>query len=188
MGLFFFFGGFVVDGAEFQDFEFALAVGSYYRCLVPYLLIKEGASDGAGGRNLSCGYVRFFAGHQLVFDLFPLGVVVDLDGRSETDPIVGDIVHVDHGQFSEALAELADACLHEFLTLLGHVVLGVFAEIAEGGSLLDFLGQLVNQLVFERVDLFLQLSFDSVCHVDLVPSTSGRDYREASDIIRPAFG
>ena len=35
------------------------------------------------------------------------GVVIDLDGRSEADLILRDIVHVDHGQFGQTLAQLA---------------------------------------------------------------------------------
>ena len=95
---------------------------------------------------------------------FVLGVVEDLDGRSEAHFVVGDVVHVDHGQVGEALAELADARLDELLALLGHVILGVLAEVAEGGGLLDLFGKFVDQLVFERVDFFLQFSLDCVCH------------------------
>ena len=67
-------------------------------------------------------------------------------------------------EVGEALAELADARLDELLALLGHVVLGVLAEIAERGGLLDLFGKFMDQLVFERVDLFLQLSLDLLSH------------------------
>jgi hypothetical protein len=40
------------------------------------------------------------------------------------------------------------------------VVFGVLAKVAEGGGLLDFFGKLVDQLMFERVDLVGQFSFD----------------------------
>ena len=77
---------------------------------------------------------------------------------------MGDVVHVDHREVGEALADLADARFDELLALLGHVVLGVLAEVAEGGGLLDFLGQFVDEFVFERVDFVLQFSFDCVSH------------------------
>jgi hypothetical protein len=68
---------------------------------------------------------------------------------------------------------LPDAGFDELLALLGHVILGVFAEVAEGGSFLDFFRKLVDQLVFERVDLFLQFAFDGVCHELLIRTPAG---------------
>ncbi len=153
-----------VDGAELQDFQGALAIGRVHDGFVSDLLVKERATDGAGSRNFPSGDVRFFAGDELVFDLFFFGAVVDLDGRAESHAVVGNVVHIDHGQVGEPLAELADARLDELLALLGHVVFGVFAEVAERGGLLDLFGQFVDQLVFERVDLFLQFLFDEFCH------------------------
>ena len=87
-------------------------------------------------------------------------------------------------QVGEALAELADARLDELLALLGHVVLGVLAEVAEGGGLLDFFRKFMDQLVFKRVDLFLQFSFDLLCHglqptCRIIPLSSGRDGPDA---------
>jgi len=38
------------------------------------------------------------------------------------------------------------------------------AEIAEGGCLFNFFRKLVNQLVFERNNFFLQFSFDLIGH------------------------
>ena len=67
-------------------------------------------------------------------------------------------------RIAETLAELANTRLDELLPLLGHVILGVFAEVTERGGLLDLFRKFVNQLVFERVDLFLQLAFDLICH------------------------
>jgi hypothetical protein len=67
------------------------------------------------------------------------------------------------------------------------VVLGVFAEIAERSGLLDFFGKFVDQLVFKRVDLFLQFAFDRVCHLEFEAGLlSGRVYDKALDIITPA--
>ena len=60
-------------------------------------------------------------------------------------------------QVGHALLQLAQAGAHELLPLLGHVVLGVLAEIAHGDRLLQLLGQFVVQLVFEDCDLSWQL-------------------------------
>ena len=60
------------------------------------------------------------------------------------------------------------------------MIFGVLAEVAEGGGLFYFFGKFVNQLVFERVDLFLQFSFDLIGH-DLI----NKDYGRALDIITP---
>ena len=130
----------------------------------PSFFVEQGASDWARRRDFSGCHVGFFACNQLVLHLFILGVIKNLDGGTKAHFVVGDVVHVDHGQIGEPLAELADARLDELLALLGHVVFGVLAEVAEGSGLLDFLRKLVNQLVFERVDFFLQFSFDCVCH------------------------
>ena len=154
----------VVDGAELQDFQFALAVGADYDYFVADFLIQQGAADGRGGGNFSGGYVGLFAGHQLVFHFFVLGVVENLDRRAEADAVAGDVVDVDHAQVGEALADLADAGFDELLALLGHVVLGVFAEVAEGGGFLDFFGEFVDQFVFERVNFVLQFALDLVGH------------------------
>ena len=130
----------------------------------PTFLLSRHAADGRGRGNFSRRDVGFFAGDQLVLHFLVLGAVEDLDGGTEAHFIVGDVVHVDHRQVGEALAQLADARLDELLALLGHVVLGVLAEVAERGGFLNLFGKLVNQLVLERVDLFLQFSFDGVCH------------------------
>jgi hypothetical protein len=63
-----------------------------------------------------------------------------------------------------ALFELAEACVDENLALFGHVVFGVFAEVAEGDRFLDLSGQLGGELVLEKSYLFLQLLFDVFCH------------------------
>ncbi len=52
-------------------------------------------------------------------------------------------------EVGHALSELAQTGLNELLALLGHVVFGVFAEIAKGSGLLDLFGEIVNQLMFE---------------------------------------
>ena len=131
--------------------------------------VQQRAADGRGGGDFSGGYVGFFAGDELVFDFFVLGAVVNLDGRSQAHFVVGDVVHVDHGEVGEALAELADARLDEFLALLGHVVFGVLAEVAERGGFLDFFGKLVDQLVFERVDLVLSFRLISSVMITTQP-------------------
>src|SRR5579863_2203123 len=155
---------FVVDGGQLQDFELAFAVGRIHDHFIADFLVEQGAANGGSGRNFSGRDVGFLAGDDLIFHLLILGIVVHLYRGTEANSVLGDVVHVDHGEVGEALAELADARLDELLALLGHVIFGVFAEVAEGGSLLDFLGKLVNQLVFERVDLFLQFSFDLIGH------------------------
>src|ERR1700689_2743073 len=89
-------GDFVVNGAEAEDFQFALAIGGDYDDFVPYLHIEERAADRRRGRNMSRGHVGLFAGHQLVLHLFVLGAVENLDGGTEAHFVVGNVGHVDH--------------------------------------------------------------------------------------------
>src|SRR5438270_12152091 len=57
----------LVDGAELQDFQSALAVGRDDDGFVPHFFVEQGAPNGRGGGNLSGCHVRFLAGHELVF-------------------------------------------------------------------------------------------------------------------------
>src|SRR3954454_13973314 len=166
LGFFGAFADFVVNGAETENLQRALAVRSDHDGLIPDLLVQEGPADRRGGGDFPGGHVRFLAGHQLIFQFFVLGCVKNLDARAQSNFVSGNVIHVDHGEIREALAQLADARLDELLALLGHVVLGILAEVAKRGGLLDLFGKFVDQLVFKRVDLFLQFSFDCVCHFD----------------------
>jgi hypothetical protein len=85
-------------------------------------------------------HVGLLAGHELVFHFFILGAVEDGHGRAEADFILGDIVHVDQRQVGKALAQLADARLQILLALLGRVILGVLAEVAQATAFLSSLG------------------------------------------------
>ena len=67
-------------------------------------------------------------------------------------PVARNIGHVDHGQVGHPLLQLSQPRAHELLPLLGHVILGVLAEIAHSHGLLQFLRQFVIQLVFEDRD------------------------------------
>ena len=92
-------------------------------------------------------------GDELVLELLVLGGVEDADGGAEGDPVMGDVGEVHQGELGHALLELAEARVDKLLALLGHVVLGVFAEVAERRSLLDLLRELVSKLMLEVPDL-----------------------------------
>ncbi len=70
------------------------------------------------------------------------------------------LARFDHGELAHALLQLAQARVHEHLALLGHVVLGVFAQVAQRDGLLDLRRQLGGELVLQRLDLFGELGFD----------------------------
>ena len=154
-----------MNSGQAQDFEFALAIGSDHGGFVAYLFIQQRLADRRCSRNFSASHIGFFAGNELVFDLFILRAVVDLDGGTETNFVLGDVVHVGQREVGEALAELAEAGFDELLALLGHVVFGVLAEVAERGGALDFFGKLVDEFVLERVDFFLELLAELVGHL-----------------------
>jgi hypothetical protein len=50
------------------------------------------------------------------------------------------------------------------LALLGHVILGIFAKVTVGAGSLDLFGQLVVQLMLERLDFLFQLFLDVLRH------------------------
>ncbi len=150
----------VVDGGEFEDFEFALAVGGDDGGGVADLFAEEGAADGGGGGDEAFGDVGLFAGDEFVGELLVLGGVEDDDGGAEADFVAGDVVEVDHGELAHALFELAEARVDEDLALLGHVVFGVFGEVAEGDGFFDLRGEFGGELVFESFDLIFEGLFD----------------------------
>src|SRR5579862_193308 len=67
----------VVNGSQVKNFHLAIAIGSDHDRAVSHFLIQQGAADWRTGRNLARGYIRLFAGHQLVLDLRILGAVID---------------------------------------------------------------------------------------------------------------
>ena len=154
----------IVHGGELQDLHFAASAGCNDHGDVADFLVQQGAPDRRGGRDFAGGHIGLFAGHQLVFHFFVLGAVEDGHGRAEADFILGDIVHVDQRQVGEALAQLADARLQILLALLGHVILGVLAEVAHGDGLFDLFGDIEGQFVFERVQFVAKLLFDLFRH------------------------
>src|SRR6266567_4236087 len=111
--------GTIVNGAQAQDFQFALAVWRNYIRGISNLLIQQGATDRRGGRNFAGSHVRLLAGHDVVLDLLILGTVVNLYRRAEANFILGNIIHVDHGKISQPLPKLPHAGLDELLALLG---------------------------------------------------------------------
>jgi hypothetical protein len=58
----------------------------------------------------------------------------------------------------------AQARVHVPLAFFGGMELGVFFQVSVSPRLQDFLGQFVAELIFERINLFLQL-FLKVFHL-----------------------
>src|SRR5579875_3751912 len=75
-----------------------------------------------------------------------------------------DVRKVHQRELRHAPFELPQARVYKLLALLGHVVLSIFAQIAEGSRLLDFGGQLMGQLVLELLDIFEEFSLDVFGH------------------------
>jgi len=148
-----------VDGGEFENFEFAFAVGCDYGGGVADFFAQQGAADGGCGGDEALGDVGLFANDELVGDLFVLGGVEDDDGGAEADTVAWDVVEVDHGELAHAPFELAEARIDELLTLLGGVVLGVFGEVAERDCFFDLGGELGGELVLKLLDLLFKSSF-----------------------------
>ena len=149
-----------MDGGKLEDFEFTFAVGGDYGGDVADLFAEEGAADGRGGGDEAPGDVGLFAGDELVGELLILGGVEDYDGGAEADLVARDVFEVDHGELAHALFELAEAGVDEDLALLGHVVFGVFGEVAERDGFFDLRGELGGEFVLERFDLLFKSLFN----------------------------
>ena len=124
-----------------------LPPGSHDRRRIANFLIQQGATDRRGGRDSSRGHVGLFAGHQLVFHFFILGAVENRHHRAQANFILGNIVHVDQRQVSQALTELANARFQIFLALFGGVIFGVLAEVAQGNGFLELPGDVEGQFM-----------------------------------------
>ncbi len=71
-----------------------------------------------------------------------------------------------------------EARVDEVLALLGHVVFGVFRQVAQGHRLLDFGGQFVRELMLELRDFLLKLVLDVFGHPCSVAARRGFSVRE----------
>src|SRR6185437_5875804 len=119
-----------VDGSEFENFQLTLAIGGDDGGHVADLFADEAAANRRGGGDESLIDVGLLAGDEFVFDLLILGAVVNGDGRAKGGAVPGNVGEVDERELGHALFKLAEAGVDELLALLGHVVFGVFAQIA----------------------------------------------------------
>ncbi len=168
----------VVNGGELEDLEFALAVGGDDGGGVTDLLAEKGAADGRGGGDKALGDVGLFAGDELVAEFLVFGGIEDHYRGAKADLIARDVFEVDHGELAHALFELAEAGVDEDLALFGHVVFGVFGEVAERDGFLDLRGEFGGELVLERLDLLFKSLLDvfhaCVCFAGPVRLHQGR--------------
>lgn len=176
-----------MDGGEFEDLQLAFAAGGDYGSHVADLLADEGAPDGGCGGDEAVGDVGFFAGDELVLDFFFFGVIEDEDGGAEGDFVVRDIGEVDEGELGHAFFELSEACVDEFLALLGHVVFGVFAEVAEGGGFFDLGWELVSELMLQLLNVFEKFFLDVFRHRKSSVAARGEG-RSGNGDVRAAAG
>jgi hypothetical protein len=146
-----------VNGFQSEHFHPAQASRDRDANLVAGLLAEQAAPNGRRSGDHALGDVSVLAGHQLIRDLLILLEIKDGERGSQPSAVGGNLRKVDHGEFAHSLAQLSDPRIHKGLAFLGGVKLGVFLEIAMRARLQDLLGQLIAQLVFERVDLVLQL-------------------------------
>src|SRR5262249_2378399 len=95
--------------------------------------------------------------HQAVADA-DMGLSVN-NNNPGTVPrtIFGNIAQVQHTQVTEPLLELADASVHETLSLLGVLILGVLRKVTMSPRDSNLFRQLHIELVLQLIDFFLQL-------------------------------
>jgi hypothetical protein len=74
------------------------------------------------------------------------------------------LVEVHQRDLADTLLQQADAGLDQALTLLGRLVFGVLAQVAQLARPLDLLRQLGLQLLLELMDLVLELPEQAGLH------------------------
>ena len=101
--------------------------------------------------------------HELVDDrVAALGAQVHR--RAEPGAVVRDAIEVDQRDLADALLEHRDAGVDDLLPLLGGLVLGVLAQVAQLARALDLLRQLELQLALERGDLVVETLQNAIFH------------------------
>src|SRR5215467_2481100 len=147
----------LVNGAQLDDFEFFRAGRCRNFYFIPDLAVEERAADRRRRRNMALFDVSFFAAYQTVFDANVALRVNNDNSGAVARTVPGDVAEVEQAQVAQAFFELADARVDETLAFFGVFVLGILGKVAMRPRHCNFLGQLDAQLVFELVDLFLQL-------------------------------
>ena len=155
----------VVDGGQAQNFHFALAVGRDHDGGVSDFLVQQGAADWRT-------WWRSFPRSRRILRWSPACIRFLHSWCCRNTRTVEPSPTLSLGMLFMLIRERSamrrpscrSAGFDELLALLGHVILGVFAEIAQGHGFLEFLGKLVTQLMLERVNLLLQLFLDMLSH------------------------
>src|ERR1035437_3031383 len=159
-----FFVHLIVEGDQLEHFELAVAVGRDHGRGFADLLGQQGAADGRGRRDQALGDVGLLAGDEFVADLLVLAGLENHHARAEAALVVGNVDQVDQRQLAHSLLQLAEAGVHEDLALLGHVVLGVLAQVSERDCLLDLRRQLGCEFTFQQPDFFFEPLLNMVWH------------------------
>lgn len=149
-----------MNGDETDDLKFLFAGRRGDLDFVADLAIEESTADGRSGGDKALVGVGFLAADELVFDFDVALSVQNDDAGAVAGTILGNVGEIEHAEIAHALFELADAGVHEALSLFGELVFGIFREIAVSASDGNFLGKLDVEFVFELVDFRLELLFD----------------------------
>ena len=152
-----------MDRQQLDDFELPRAARRRHLDRVAFLLVQERAADRRRRRDQSLGRVGVFGHHELKDQLLA-GALDDVQRRSEAGAIGRDAIDVEQRDLRHALLQHADARLDQPLALLGRVVLGVLAQVAQLARAQDFPRQLDLQLAIERVNLVLELLDQPLFH------------------------
>src|SRR6185369_12078504 len=120
-------------------------------------LAEQCAANGRRHRDVPLLEVHGVAEDEVVGLLQSGLLVAHVDGRAEPDLVVRDLGDVDGRQLAQALPELAEAGLHELLTLERSLVLAVLAQVAHLDRFPDLVGERDVELELELLDLVPKL-------------------------------
>ena len=139
-------------------------------------LVQQAPADGGGRRNPALLNVRLFGRNQLVGDFDVLLKVIEDNGGSIGGPVPGYPVEVDHGHVGQSLAELSQFGVEDLLPLLGRLVFGIFAQVAQRNGFLQLFRELLGQLVLYHANFFFQFPLDVNGHGSRCQSSGSRQY------------
>jgi len=148
-----------VDG---ENLELERAARGFEADCLARAFAEQGLAQRGRDRNLVFVDVGLEWRHEMVFDVLVVRKVVEFDARAQEGLVPGDFAVVEHAGARDLFGQRADFALVHVEFFAGHVVFGVFGQIAERTGVLHVLADFtafdrdqVGEPVLELVVPFL---------------------------------
>src|SRR6267142_1200503 len=160
----------IVHRGEADDFESAGSRRNLYFHGLAFTLVQEASSNRGRCRYQPRVGICVFACHKLVGDFLVLVHIQHHYLRSQGDTVSRNLVEVDHRQVRHPLLELTQADPDEILTLARGLIIGILAEVTQGGRRFEGPRQFFPQFLFEGLNFFFKLFLNVATH-EIRPKT-----------------